>query len=103
MLLQRLKKYRRLYLLAVVLFAISLMVIFFHRHANNQSRVTCPICKIAKDISSSKVLEPFCPLIREMVAALDPIEIFSPVAISLLLTQDSRASPLHGSFLKHRS
>jgi len=99
MLLQRLKKYRRIYLLAVVLFAVSLMLISFHRHANNQSSATCPICKTAKDISSSKVLEPFCPVILEMVVTLDSIEIFTPVVVSLLLTQDSRASPLHGSFL----
>lgn len=95
MLLQRLKKYRRLYLLAVVLFAISLMVIFFHRHADNLSRTTCPICKTAKDISSSKVLEPFCPALREIVAVLNSIDIFSPVVVSLLLTQDSRGSPHH--------
>lgn len=93
MLLQRLKKYRRIYLLAVVLFAFSLMVISFHQHNNNQLRVKCPICKTAKDISSSKVLEPFCPHFREMVAALYSVDTFSPVAISLLLAQDSRASP----------
>lgn len=95
MLIQRLKKYRRLYLIALVLFAFSLMVISFHRHYNNQSRVKCPICKTAKDISSSKALEPVCLPLREMVAVLYTVDIFFPVAVTLLLTQDSRASPQH--------
>lgn len=95
MLFQRLKKYRQLYLFAVVLIAASLMVIYFHHHGSNTSRSSCKICKIAKDLSNSIVTELFCPLLREMVATVYPVDISSPAVVSLLLTQDSRASPHH--------
>lgn len=93
MLIQRLKKYKPLYLFAVILLAVSLLVIFFHQHTNNLSRNNCPICKIAKDIASSKVLEPFCQTFQNSVATVRAIVIFSPVIVPLLLSQNSRASP----------
>lgn len=95
MLFQLLKKYRQLYLFAVVLIVASLMVIYFHHHGSNTSRSSCKICKIAKDLSSSIVTEPFCPLLREMVATVYSVDLSSPAVVILLLTQDSRASPHH--------
>lgn len=93
MLIQLLKKYRWLYLLAVVLIAASLMVISFHHHGSNTSRSSCKICKIAKDLSSSILTETFCPLLRDMVATVYPVDIFSPEVVSLQLAHNSRASP----------
>lgn len=94
MLIQQLKTCRRLYLLAVILLVVSLLVIFFHRHDNNQSRKNCQICKIAKDISCSNTPELFFLVYLELFAAPDTVDIFSPVVISTLLVQNSRASPL---------
>ena len=94
MLIQRLKRCRQIYLLAVVLLALSLMLIFFHQHKTTSSFKNCQICKIAKDISSSKIVEQFSPTLPELVTTLDTAYIFSLVIQSLLLSHDSRASPI---------
>lgn len=94
MLFQLMKKYRRLYLFAVVLIAASLIVISFQHHGSNTSRSSCKICKIAKDLSSCIVTEPICPLLRDVVATFYPVDIFSPEVASLQLAHNSRASPL---------
>lgn len=94
MLIQRLKQCRQIYLLAVVLLTLSLMLIFFHQHKTTSSYKNCQICKIANDISSSKTLEQFFPTLPKVVTTLDAVDIFSPAILSLLLSHDSRASPI---------
>lgn len=96
--LHRLKKYRRIYMIAVILIAVSLVVIFYHRHDNNRSRGQCPICKTAKDLSNSKTLQPFCLVLPEMADSFQTVDVFTPECVPLLTTHDSRAPPCPKSF-----
>jgi len=93
MLIQRIKTKRYLYFLTVALFAASLLVISFHKHADFVSKRSCSICKVAKDISGSKIEVPFLMVHLPVVSWIIFVFSFLPLAVLLTPTQNTRASP----------
>lgn len=93
MLIQRIKTKKYLYFLMVALFAASLLVISFHKHTDFISKRNCSICKVAKDISGSKIEVPFLVVHQPIVTSIVFVFAFLPLAVLFTLTQNSRASP----------
>ncbi len=93
MLIQRIKTQRYLYVLAVALFAASLLVISFHRHTDFVSKRSCSICKVAKDISGGRIEAPVLMVHLSIVSSIIFVFAFLPLTVLLTLTQSTRASP----------